>query len=52
MFYFNDNEVPIYASFLVLILSSLIFFTAYVLIKKCAGKPNRKSRKGNKVQSA
>ena len=50
--YFNDNEVPIYASFLVLILSSLIFFTAYVLIKKCAGKPNRKSRKGNKVQSA
>ena len=50
--YFNDNEVPIYASFLVLILSSLIFFTAYVLIKKCAGKPNRKSREGNKVQSA
>lgn len=50
--YFNDNEVPIYASFLVLILSSLIFFIAYVLIKKCAGKPNRKSRKENKVQSA
>lgn len=47
--YFNDNEVPIYASFLVLILSSLIFFIAYVLIKKCAGKPNRKSRKENKV---
>lgn len=50
--YFNDNEVPIYASFLVLILSSLIFFIAYVLIKKCAGKLNRKSRKENKVQSA
>lgn len=50
--YFNDNEVPIYASFLVLILSSLIFFIAYVLIKKCAGKSNRKSRKENKVQSA
>lgn len=50
--YFNDNEVPIYASFLVLILSSLIFFIAYVLIKKCAGKPNKKSRKENKVQSA
>lgn len=50
--YFNDNEVPTYASFLVLILSSLIFFIAYVLIKKCAGKPNRKSRKENKVQSA
>ena len=50
--YFNDNEVPIYASFLVLILSSLIFFIAYVLIKKCAGKPNRKNRKENKVQSA
>ena len=50
--YFNDNEVPTYASFLVLILSSFIFFIAYVLIKKCAGKPNRKSRKENKVQSA
>ena len=50
--YFNDNEVPTYSSFLVLILSSLIFFIAYVLIKKCAGKPNRKSRKENKVQSA
>ena len=47
--YFNDNEVPIYASFLVLILSSLIFFIAYILIKKFAGKVNRKNRKENKV---
>lgn len=49
--YFNDKEVPIYASFLVLILSSIIFFIAYILIKKFAGRTNRKNTKDKKVQT-
>ena len=48
--YFNDKEVPIYASFLVLILSSIIFFTAYILIKKFAGRTNRKNAKDKKCR--
>lgn len=49
--YFNDKEVPIYASFLVLILSSIIFFIAYILIKKFAVRTNRKNTKDKKVQT-
>lgn len=44
--YFKDRVfVPKYGSFIVLIASSIVFFTIYILIKKFAGKTKKKTSK-------